>query len=197
MITSIIKGRSPADYNTISESIIRRNTPQAIPTYRVLGRLPDQAVVFCVGADPEPDEPVRSADGKRAIMLTDASRPEASHSLQMQRWMPRVGFQSLKAAVGQALDGIRQSCVCGPKFRVGIMVQSLVERPVACAARARSARESSLPAATSRSICRSQASASNAANQRAKIGEFALREARDQLFGLVNLAHSSRILSVA
>jgi hypothetical protein len=68
---------------------------------RLGSRLSEQAVIFGVGADPEPDQIVAIAHAERPVVETDAHRPEAACLLEMQRRVERVRFQAREIAVGE------------------------------------------------------------------------------------------------
>ena len=58
-----------------------------------------QSVVFCMGADPKPDNAVRCAYSKRTIMQSNASGPETTNLFEMQRRMLWIRLQKLKGFV--------------------------------------------------------------------------------------------------
>ncbi|HVN28431.1 MAG TPA: hypothetical protein VMT64_08100 [Candidatus Binataceae bacterium] len=55
----------------------------------------EQAIVLGVISDPEPQDAVIGIYSERAMMKSDAARPESSNPLQIQRWMVRIGFEKL------------------------------------------------------------------------------------------------------
>src|SRR3990172_7763718 len=113
-----------------------------------------------MAADPEPQASVGNLDRQRAVMEADADRPELSNFLQMERRVLGVRLEELKGPIGVFLHERRQFAIAGPESWRGEVPHNGLVRPASCAARASSASSSSLPWAASRSICRSQASAS-------------------------------------
>jgi hypothetical protein len=63
-----------------------------------------QPIVGCMGADPEPHEPVCRFDGESAVVSPDPSGPEAADLLEVKRWMPRVLLQTRVRLIGEVLD---------------------------------------------------------------------------------------------
>ena len=115
-------------------------------------------------ADPEPYKTFRSLNRNGALVLAHACRPERPCFFQMQRRMPGVLLQPVEASIRNVAHLFGQGVVALPEIRSGNVVHSDVQRPAFTCLIARSAIRSSLPAATSRSNCASQFSASNSAN---------------------------------
>lgn len=129
------------------------------------GLLLEQAIVLLVMANPDPEEPIRYVHSQRPIRKPYASGPKASYLLEAQRGMRGVILQLLKVVICQFFDMGRKVTVMLPEPAACPMVQSFLVFPARCSRRASSARKSSLPASTSFSILRSQASASRSRNQ--------------------------------
>jgi hypothetical protein len=66
--------------------------------------LANELIMFCVCADPGPDDSIRCLHSDCSIMKPYASGPEAIHHLEMQRRVLRVGFEKLKSFVGLFTD---------------------------------------------------------------------------------------------
>jgi len=64
-------------------------------------------------------------------MGADPGRVEPSDALEMQRGMPRIGFQEIKLLVRERPDGGGQRLVAGPEAGGRVMRQSSRERPTA------------------------------------------------------------------
>jgi hypothetical protein len=69
--------------------------------------LSDELVVVAVSAYPKPEHSIGSLLADGSVVPTDADRPVLTDFLEMQRWVPRVGFQQGKRSVGQFLNGGR------------------------------------------------------------------------------------------
>ncbi len=95
------------------------------------GLLSDKPVVFGVRANPKPEHSIGSFLTDGAMVQTNADGPERTSLLEVERWVPRVGFQQAKGSVGELLDGFGESSVAGPKVRRGTVIHNLVERPAA------------------------------------------------------------------
>jgi hypothetical protein len=67
-----------------------------------------QAIVRFVGADPDPGRRIIFNNGQRAIVITDAGRPESAFKrLEAERRMPWIDFPQAKIFVCQPLDMLR------------------------------------------------------------------------------------------
>jgi hypothetical protein len=55
--------------------------------------LPDHALVLVVRTNPHPDKTISILDGKRSMRQTNASRPEFTDFLEVQRRMVRIVFE--------------------------------------------------------------------------------------------------------
>lgn len=95
--------------------------------------LADQLVVLGVRPDPEPEDAVGCFHSYRAIVNAHARRIEAPNLLEVKRGVPRVVFELLEAAVGEALDRSWQQAIALPELRRGVVNQSFVVRPEAWA----------------------------------------------------------------
>ena len=114
--------------------------------------LADEAIIFGVIADPEPQDSALHVNAEGAMVKADAARPKPAHALELKRGMTRIIFEKAVLLIRQALDRRSQPLVTGPKLRRGEVPQNSVDFPAAWARRASSARASNLPAFTSRSI---------------------------------------------
>jgi len=90
---------------------------------------PNELVVLCVCADPEPNDTIRCFHPYRSVLKSDSDRPEPAHLLKMQRRMPGVGFQQFKSVISLFADRSRQGVVAGPKVWCGVMDQSGFDWP--------------------------------------------------------------------
>ena len=130
--------------------------------------LANDLVVLTMRADPEPMDSARNGQPDRSVVEANSNAVEtpATYSLEVQGPMRWVGLQQRKAPMREGLD------FCGKRFKTlpeplgSCVLQSSRTEPARQSARASAAIASSLPAAASCSICLSQASASNSANQR-------------------------------
>src|SRR3954463_7201666 len=83
----------------------------------------------------------------------------------MQRRVARIFFQESEILVGKLLDFRGKLAIKPPELGIGTVPHRSVQRPSSRSRKASSPNVSSRPAITSFSNCRSQASASNFANQ--------------------------------
>ena len=128
--------------------------------------LADEAIIFGVIADPEPQDSAFDINAEGAMVKADAARPKPAHALELQRRVTRIIIEKAVLLIRQALDRRSQAPVTSPKLRGGEVPQNSVDFPAAWSRRASSASASSFPAFTSRSVWRSHAAASNSANHR-------------------------------
>src|SRR5207249_4926561 len=122
-------------------------------------------IVLGVCPDPEPDQIGPILDRHRAIVEANPDRPEATDLLQVQRRVSRVLTKQPVTGVCQPLNYGRQVTVGVPEPWGRAVLHRSVQRPSRQSRSASSARASSRPSVTSRSNWRSQAVASNSANQ--------------------------------
>jgi len=113
---------------------------------------------------PKPNHHVFVFHGKRSIMQSDTSGPKASQPFEVQGGVLRIASQEVIRLVSQLAHIVGELPVAHPKSRVSLMLHRSVQRPDRKSSRASSANASRRPAATSSSIWRSQAAASNSAN---------------------------------
>lgn len=99
-------------------------------------RSTDQAIVFGVRPDPEPDAVIVPPHAKRAMVEADTGRPQAADTLEAKRGMVRIGLQQREILVGQPPDLRLQLVVMGPEGRVGAVVQRDRVRPASKSASA-------------------------------------------------------------
>ena len=109
----------------------------------------DEAIIFRVGTNPEPDQTVASFDRECPMTQADANRAVSPHFLEVERGVSRVGLQKNEGFVGEAPYRFGECPVAGPEIGSGEVLQSSVVRPASCARRAFSARVSSFPLSTS------------------------------------------------
>ncbi len=126
--------------------------------------LADEAIIFGVVADPEPQDSALDINAEGAMVKADSARPKPAHALALKRGVTSIIFEKAVLLIRQALDCRSQAPVTGPKLRRGEVPQNSVDFPAAWARRASSPSASSFPAFTSRSIWRFHAAASNSAN---------------------------------
>src|SRR2546426_10833856 len=103
-------------------------------------------VVVGMGTDPEPHKPVLRFDGQGAIVGPHSGRPEATDLLEVERWVPRILFQTRIGLIGKLLDIQRQRPVGRPEIGRCVVSQRGLVLPAAWSRSAFSARSSSLPA---------------------------------------------------
>ena len=113
---------------------------------------------------PEPHHHALVFHRKRPVMQTDPSGPKPSQLLEVQGRVLRVLSQQSVGLVSQAPYIVRKLPITRPKPRIGAVPHRSVQRPARRSSRASAASASRCPAATSSSIWRSQAAASNSAN---------------------------------
>jgi hypothetical protein len=77
--------------------------------------LAEQSIVVRMGADPEPYEPVCRFDREGVVVSSDASGPEATDLLEVERGVPRGLFQARVRLIGKLLDFRRQEPVRPPE----------------------------------------------------------------------------------
>jgi len=70
-------------------------------------RLADQLVVLRVGANPKPEQAVRSLYSERSVMQTNSSGPEAPHLLEVEGRMLRISLEQLESFVREFSDAAR------------------------------------------------------------------------------------------
>lgn len=128
--------------------------------------LADEAIIFGVIADPEPQDSAFDINAEGAMVKADAARPKPAHALELQRRVTRIIFEKAVLLIRQALDRRSQVPETSPKLRGGEVPQNSVDFPAAWSRRASSASAPSFPAFASRSIWRSHAAASNSLNHR-------------------------------
>jgi len=128
--------------------------------------LADEAIIFGVIADPEPQDSALDINSESTMMKADSARPKPAHALELKRGVTKILFEKPVLLIRQALDRRSQAAVTGPKLRRAEVPQNSVDFPAAWSRRASSPSASSFPAFTSSSIWRSQAAASNSANHR-------------------------------
>jgi len=114
-----------------------------------------QSVVFCVGANPDPQESRCIRHGKRTVVNSHASRPQLAGLFEMKGWVTRVTLEQSEALIGNPLYFRWQSVVAAPETSGRSVHQSGLVLPDLASPSASSTRKSSLPAALSRSICAS------------------------------------------
>ena len=66
--------------------------------------LANEAEVLLVRSDPEPHDSSWRSDAEDAMGGANASRPEATDSFEMKRWMTRVGFKEFVVSAGKSLQ---------------------------------------------------------------------------------------------
>ena len=82
----------------------------------------NEALVFAVRADPEPHEAILVRIGESAVVQSYARGPKLrSQLLELQRGVPRIGFQKPVALESRSLHRFRQYVKEGPEFRIGPM----------------------------------------------------------------------------
>lgn len=67
------------------------------------GLFAKQSIVVGMAADPEPHEAVRRLDCERAVVTSDASGPEASNLLELQRGITGILLEALVCLIGEFL----------------------------------------------------------------------------------------------
>ncbi len=106
----------------------------------------DEAVVFSVSTDPEPDEIGVLLDGKCPIMQSYSGGPEPPDLPEVQRWMVRVLSKQLVATVGESLYFLWQGVVTVPEAGGCAVSHRSVQRPSRSSWSAASASSSNRPA---------------------------------------------------
>jgi hypothetical protein len=99
-------------------------------------RSTDQAVVFGVRPDPEPDAVFIVPDAQGAMVEADMGRPKSADALETERGVVWIGLEQLEVLVGQSPDLRLQPVVMGPEGRGGMVVQRGRVRPAAWSASA-------------------------------------------------------------
>jgi hypothetical protein len=94
-------------------------------------RLADEAIIFGVIADPEPQDSVLDINAERAMVTADSARPKPAHPLELKGRVTRIIFEKAIFLVRQMLHGGSQSPVTGPKLRRGEVPQNSVDLPAA------------------------------------------------------------------
>ena len=84
----------------------------------------DEAVVLCVRTDPEPVHTRLARQAEGAVVEADSCAVQltAAEKLELQRWMPRIGFEQLEVLVGQRTDFDGQRVVAAPEPRGGCVI---------------------------------------------------------------------------
>ncbi len=88
-----------------------------------------EAIILRVGSDPPPQESVIHFYRKGAMMAANAGGSVATHSLEMQGWVRRVGLEQRKLLVGQGANDWSQGLVTPPETQRGVMRQRGRVRP--------------------------------------------------------------------
>ncbi len=91
--------------------------------------LADDAIILGVGSDPEPKNPIRGVDGECPVVHPDSHRVKATHSLEVERRMARIGLEELKLPGSKCANRFWQPVVAAPEARCGMVIQSFRERP--------------------------------------------------------------------
>ena len=91
----------------------------------------DHGVIFGVGPDPEPEDPIWDLHPDRAMTEAHPHRPEGPHLLEMERGVARIGFQQGKRFIGEVLNDGREGVIPIPEGGCGVVRLRGVERPAA------------------------------------------------------------------
>ena len=93
--------------------------------------LRNDSVVFGMRADPSPQEAFLGLFCECAIIATNSDGPIITDSLEMKRWVIRIGFQELEILSRKILNLGGQLVEQCPKVRACEVIQSLVLLPAA------------------------------------------------------------------
>ena len=80
-----------------------RGVPWRVRSSEGLG---DEFVVLAMGADPEPMDATRDGQTECTVVQANSNTVEATvaYSLELQRWVRRIGFELSVAPVGEGLN---------------------------------------------------------------------------------------------
>ncbi|HVW08945.1 MAG TPA: hypothetical protein VHC90_10200 [Bryobacteraceae bacterium] len=61
----------------------------------------DEAVILRMGADPEPEHPIRNFNADRPVVQPNPNGPKSARFLEMKGWMPRIAQKKSESPVGK------------------------------------------------------------------------------------------------
>ena len=77
----------------------------------------NQIVVLGMRSYPEPEDAVRHVHAERTIVQANAHGTEAIDALEAKGRMRGIGFEELKALVGQGANSLRECLIALPEAR--------------------------------------------------------------------------------
>lgn len=105
----------------------------------------DQLIIFCMGADPEPEQALVDFHSEGAVSQPNADRAIGTNLFKMQRGVGGVHFQKIEVLVGKFANQLWQSIIGFPETSTGEMFHSVRLRSARWSDNASSASFSSLP----------------------------------------------------
>lgn len=78
--------------------------------------LADEAIIFGVVADPEPQDSALDINAQGAMMKTDSAGPKPAQALELKRGMTRIIFEKAVLVIRQTPDRRSQTAVTRPKL---------------------------------------------------------------------------------
>jgi len=98
--------------------------------------LADEAIIFGVVTDPEPQDSALDINPQAAMVKPDSARPKPAHALELKRGVMGIILEKAVLIIRQALDYRSQTAVTDPKLWGGKVPQNSVDLPATCWRRA-------------------------------------------------------------
>src|SRR5438552_13885295 len=107
-----------------------------------MSRSAHEPIVFCVRTDPVPHQVFLGLDRQGSVRSTNAYRPEATNSLEVEGRMVGICLQQLVVLARELLNGGRKFLQARPELGRSEMLHMPLVSPRPCAANASAANRS-------------------------------------------------------